>query len=84
MSVVCEPQVTTEHSRETDKTYAGRDDSCSNLADIERIVVSTASISIRVDESRIFPRLGKAPVVEEDITLLELHTWNSKAVGKIS
>mmetsp|Transcript_5112 Transcript_5112/g.7897 ORF Transcript_5112/g.7897 Transcript_5112/m.7897 type:complete len:257 (-) Transcript_5112:112-882(-) len=43
-----------------------------NFTDIKRIVVSAGTISIRVDESRIFPCLWEATIVEENVSLFEL------------
>jgi hypothetical protein len=53
-------------------TYTWTNDSRSNLAHVKRVIVSTASVCIRMDECRIFPSLRKASVVEKDVALLEL------------
>jgi len=50
----------------------GLDDTGADLANIERVIVATASLRIGVDEGWVFPGLREATVVEEDITLLEL------------
>ena len=59
-------------------TYTRFDNSGTDFTDIQGIIVSAAAVGVRVDERRIFPSLGKAPVVEEDIALLELMVINNK------
>jgi hypothetical protein len=53
-------------------TYTWQDNPGTNLAYVYRVVITSASFSIRVNKSRILPRLRKATIVEKDITLLEL------------
>ena len=48
------------------------DDACTNFTHIQGVIVTTAAISVGVDEGRIFPGLREASIVEENISLLEL------------
>jgi hypothetical protein len=48
------------------------DDPCTDLTHIQWIIVSTTTIGIRMNKSRVFPGLRKAPVVEEDVSFFEL------------
>mmetsp|Transcript_19749 Transcript_19749/g.54923 ORF Transcript_19749/g.54923 Transcript_19749/m.54923 type:complete len:336 (+) Transcript_19749:583-1590(+) len=62
-----------EHTKDLDwSDGTDWDDTGTNLADIQRIVVSAAAFGIRVDEGWVFPCLWQTSVVEEDVTLLEL------------
>jgi hypothetical protein len=53
-------------------TYTTFDDPGSDFAHIYRIIVTSATLSVRVNKGRILPSLRKAPIVEEDISLFEL------------
>ena len=55
------------------RTYSWLDDPCADFTNIDRIVISSASFGVWVDVRRIFPCLGKATVVEENISLFELY-----------
>mmetsp|Transcript_16300 Transcript_16300/g.27619 ORF Transcript_16300/g.27619 Transcript_16300/m.27619 type:complete len:243 (+) Transcript_16300:393-1121(+) len=44
----------------------------SNFADIEWVVVTSGTFSIGMDKGGVLPRLGEAAIVEEDVSLLEL------------
>jgi hypothetical protein len=54
------------------QTYTRANDASTDFTNIKRVVVTTASIRIRVNEGRIFPSLREATIVEENIALLEL------------
>lgn len=53
-------------------TYSWLNNASSNFANVNWIIVTTATFGIRVNEGRIFPSLWKAAIVEKDISLLEL------------
>jgi hypothetical protein len=53
-------------------TYPWVDDTGTDFTNVERVVVTTASIGVRVDKGRILPSLRKASIVEENVALLEL------------
>mmetsp|Transcript_10247 Transcript_10247/g.29204 ORF Transcript_10247/g.29204 Transcript_10247/m.29204 type:complete len:284 (-) Transcript_10247:223-1074(-) len=62
-----------EDSEDLDGADAtGLDDTSTNLAHIQRIIITTATLGIRMDECRIFPCLWQASVIEENVTFLEL------------
>jgi hypothetical protein len=48
------------------------DDTSTNLANINGVIVPTATFGIRVNKSGVLPSLRQAAVVKEDVTLLEL------------
>jgi hypothetical protein len=52
--------------------YPWVDDTGTDFTNVERVVVTTASIGVRVDKGRILPSLRKASIVEENVALLEL------------
>jgi len=56
----------------TMNTYTWCHDTGSDLNHVKWIVVTTTASSIRVDESRIFPCLREATVVEIYITFFKL------------
>jgi hypothetical protein len=58
--------------RELFHTYTRIDDSCTNFANVDWVVVTSAAFRVWVDKGRILPGLRKASVVEKDVTLLEL------------
>lgn len=43
-----------------------------NVTHINRVVISSTTIGIRVDEGRVFPSSREAAVIEENITFLKL------------
>lgn len=53
-------------------TYTGTNNACTNFANIERVIVSTAAFGVRVDKGGVLPCLWEATIVEENITLFEL------------
>mmetsp|Transcript_8539 Transcript_8539/g.13088 ORF Transcript_8539/g.13088 Transcript_8539/m.13088 type:complete len:212 (+) Transcript_8539:293-928(+) len=59
-----------KHLHGADST--GLDETCSNLDNIYRIIVTPSTFSIRVDVGGIFPSLWETSVVEINISLLEL------------
>ena len=61
------------HQKTYFSTYTALDNSGTDFANIQRIIVTSATLGIRVNEGRIFPSLGKTSIVEEDITFLELY-----------
>jgi hypothetical protein len=61
-----------QYYRDAIQTYTRLDDASTDFTNIKRVVVTTASIRIRVNEGRIFPSLRKASIVEENVALLEL------------
>jgi hypothetical protein len=62
----------TEDSRFRSITYSWPHNSGTYLADVNGIVVATATLGVRVDISRIFPCLWEASIVEKYVSLLEL------------
>jgi hypothetical protein len=61
-----------QKQRDVLQTYPRLDDASTDFTNIKRVVVTTASIRIRVNEGRIFPSLRKASIVEENVALLKL------------
>lgn len=59
-------------------TYTRSNYPCSDLHHVERVIVAAAAVRIGVNESRIFPCLRKAAVIEENIALLKLQRTNIK------
>jgi hypothetical protein len=53
-------------------TYTRIDDSCTNFANVDWVVVTSAAFRVWVNKGRILPGLWKTTVVEKDVTLLEL------------
>ena len=54
------------------QTYTTLDNSCTNFANIQRIVVTSATLSIGVDKGGVLPCLGETPIVEKDVSFFEL------------
>mmetsp|Transcript_28418 Transcript_28418/g.68965 ORF Transcript_28418/g.68965 Transcript_28418/m.68965 type:complete len:266 (+) Transcript_28418:409-1206(+) len=62
-----------EDTKNLDRSdFSWLDNASTNFANVNWIIVTTATFGIRVDEGRVFPSLWKTSVVEEDISLLEL------------
>jgi hypothetical protein len=61
------------HRKEISTTsYTRFNNASTNLAHVQGIIVTTTAIGIGVDKGRIFPCLGEATIVEENVAFFEL------------